>query len=442
MNDTMIDPPGADSAPPPPPPPGSSNPFVGYRRSSTDRWFAGVAGGLARQFGIDVRIVRLVGIGLAIAGIGVPAYLLAWLVLPADDRPSVAEEKGWNRTTVAVIGLLIVIVGFSVGGGVGDHPGRVIPWLIVAFGVWLVVRPHDHRAPLFGPPRPFDAPHGAVFDTDSTRAATVDPTIEQPASNFAPTAPSTSIAAPAPRWRGTPRPRPFLTPLALAVAVIVAGTALLVGHGRWTHPGTVGAFALLAFGAALVCSAFVGRARGLIAIGVLIAVPVMIGTAVDGRWGDWRSEWTSTPRSSDTLQDRYQRGFGESRLDLSNIELGAGESRTVDFEQLAGDVTIVMPPNATVDIDAKVAAGDIVIESTSGSRIERSGTDSSMNRTVVTGDGSTHLTLDLHLWAGRLRVLKTTESAAESPAPSVTTPVAPIPSIPTPSIPTTLEGPR
>lgn len=426
MNDTMIDPPGAESAPPPPPPPGSSNPFVGYRRSSSDRWLAGVAGGLARQFGIDVRIVRLVGIALAIAGIGVPAYLLAWLVLPADDRPSVAEEKGWNHMTVVVIGLLIVVVTLSLAGGVGDHPARVVPWLIVAFGVWLVVRPHDQRTPAFGPPRPVGA------------QVPPEPTIEQSASNFAPTgqpvAPLTS--------RRAARPRPFLTPLTLAVAVIVAGIALLVGHGRWTHPGMVGAIALLAFGAALVCSAFVGRARGLIALGVLIAVPVMIGTAVDGRWGDWRSEWTSTPSSVNAVQNRYQRGFGESRLDLSNIALGVGDSRTIDFEQLAGDVTIVMPRNITVDVAAEVAAGNIVVESTSGATVERSGTDSMVNRTVVTGDGSGHLTLDLHLWAGRLRVLRATEPVAEVPGPSETTTIAPTPPAPPIPTPTTVGGTR
>lgn len=65
---------------------------------------------------------------------------------------------------------------------------------------------------------------------------------------------------------------------------------MLVGHGTWTRPGMVGAIALLTFGVALVCSAFVGRARGLIAIGAIIAVPVLIGTAIDGRWGDWRSD--------------------------------------------------------------------------------------------------------------------------------------------------------
>jgi phage shock protein C len=59
---------------------------------------AGVAGGLAEYFGIDVTLVR-VGWVLAVVlgGFGVLAYLILWLVLPEEGSPSsavrIAEER-------------------------------------------------------------------------------------------------------------------------------------------------------------------------------------------------------------------------------------------------------------------------------------------------------------------------------------------------------------
>ena len=51
--------------------------------STTDKKIAGVCGGLAAYFGIDVTWVRIAWILFAIfAGSGVVAYLIAWLLIP------------------------------------------------------------------------------------------------------------------------------------------------------------------------------------------------------------------------------------------------------------------------------------------------------------------------------------------------------------------------
>ena len=54
---------------------------------------AGVAGGIAEHFGLDVTLVRVVIGGLAIAGIGVPLYIAGWLLLPEEGQDhSLADE--------------------------------------------------------------------------------------------------------------------------------------------------------------------------------------------------------------------------------------------------------------------------------------------------------------------------------------------------------------
>ena len=56
------------------------------RRSRTDKMVAGVCGGLAKYFGLDSTILRLVFVLLLIfAGTGVLLYLIMWLVVPYES---------------------------------------------------------------------------------------------------------------------------------------------------------------------------------------------------------------------------------------------------------------------------------------------------------------------------------------------------------------------
>jgi phage shock protein PspC (stress-responsive transcriptional regulator) len=63
------------------------------RRSRSDRWLGGVCSGLAQQLGVSATVVRVVVAVLAlVAGSGVAAYLLAWLLLPNEDGRILAED--------------------------------------------------------------------------------------------------------------------------------------------------------------------------------------------------------------------------------------------------------------------------------------------------------------------------------------------------------------
>lgn len=57
------------------------------RRSGDDRILAGVAGGIARYLDVDVLLVRVIIAALALlTGAGVPLYVAAWLLVPADGE--------------------------------------------------------------------------------------------------------------------------------------------------------------------------------------------------------------------------------------------------------------------------------------------------------------------------------------------------------------------
>ena len=67
-------------------------------RSKSDRVIAGVAGGVARRFGLTSTLVRLAWVAsVFFGGFGIAAYLLLWVALPKDapERPAIriVEER-------------------------------------------------------------------------------------------------------------------------------------------------------------------------------------------------------------------------------------------------------------------------------------------------------------------------------------------------------------
>jgi phage shock protein PspC (stress-responsive transcriptional regulator) len=64
-------------------------------RSRTDRWIAGVCGGLGDYFGVDANAVRLAFVVLAFwQGIGLVLYLLMVIILPEEPVRELALEQG------------------------------------------------------------------------------------------------------------------------------------------------------------------------------------------------------------------------------------------------------------------------------------------------------------------------------------------------------------
>lgn len=56
-----------------------------FRRSRTDRWLAGVCGGIGRATGVESWVWRLVFVLLFVwGGIGLFLYLLLWIFVPSD----------------------------------------------------------------------------------------------------------------------------------------------------------------------------------------------------------------------------------------------------------------------------------------------------------------------------------------------------------------------
>ena len=116
-------------------------------RSRTDRVIAGVCGGVGTRLGIDATIVRIAFVALALAWVGVPLYLVGWILLPQAAAPADGTERADAalpaRTAARrAAGMALIVVGTVL---LVRHLGVALPdtviWpaLCVAFGLGIVV---------------------------------------------------------------------------------------------------------------------------------------------------------------------------------------------------------------------------------------------------------------------------------------------------------------
>ena len=67
-------------------------------RSRSDKVIGGVCGGMAKYFGIDQVWMRLIAVVLVfVDGIGVLAYIVAWIIVPYEPIKGVVEVKAKRK---------------------------------------------------------------------------------------------------------------------------------------------------------------------------------------------------------------------------------------------------------------------------------------------------------------------------------------------------------
>ena len=113
-------------------------------RSTSDRAIAGVCGGLAHYFNLDVALVRILFFVFALAGgASVLLYVVLWIAVPADSgTPPVAAVRSGGSETLATILIAIGGVWLLANVGVFDLVQWRYAWplLLIAFGVILLAR--------------------------------------------------------------------------------------------------------------------------------------------------------------------------------------------------------------------------------------------------------------------------------------------------------------
>ncbi|HET6729600.1 MAG TPA: PspC domain-containing protein [Jiangellaceae bacterium] len=199
-----------------------------------------------------------------------------------------------------------------------------------------------------------------------------------------------------------PPHRSALGPLTVSAAAVTVGAmAVADAVGASILPATYVAAALGVVGLGLLLGAWWGRSRGLIVLGVLLALALVPAVVVDR--ADLRGErFSIAPTTLSAIPTGTQdHGVGSVRYDLSQVAFADGESASLAIDQGVGELLVIVPPDVDVDVNADLGVGEIrTFEGESGGmgqerRITDLGTD---------GRGGGDLRLDLDLGIGSIEV--------------------------------------
>jgi phage shock protein PspC (stress-responsive transcriptional regulator) len=364
------------------------------RRRASDRVIGGVAGGIADYLNVDPLLIRAAFVGLMIFGAaGLFIYLVVWLVVPVEgSEESVLEAAlqrvGIRRSSIGtlgwlVLGLVAAIVFFqmqAMTAPYGYYPSFIDPRFLIALVVIVSGIMFMRRA-------------AAREDPAAVASATTAPAV--PAERV----PARHVRIRKPRER-SPLPLYTIGALLLVFGLVAAADGLTETE---ILPGIYAGAVLSTIGIGLVVGAWWGRARWLIAAGILL-VPIAIVASVitaplQGGWGD---HWTA-PSSAAELHDEYRLAGGRLTLDLRDLPRSAADRRITASVGI-GQLVVIAPPLAGLDIRAEVGAGGTWILGA----YEGPGTEIEGLR-LAGGSAGTY-TLDLEVGIGEVMVERMPES--------------------------------
>jgi phage shock protein PspC (stress-responsive transcriptional regulator) len=425
-----------DTSSTPPPPTGSphgATPPRRVRRDTTEGMIGGVAAGLARHLEVDVVWVRLAFVLTAIlaSGLGLIAYLAAWVIIPAGDDRGAGSTTGASTigrapdgvggarfwVGVGLIGLGSIVLLDRLLGPLQARLGWLAPSQLLVPLALIVI-----GALLWRSSRGDIAFDGAAIERNVERfaerveheaeAATerierwVDdggtvPGLQPQNVNPAPSSPSR------------------LTPATLGLALVAAGSIWLLS-GLGVSGATLTralAAALLVVGSGLVISAFVGRGRGLIGAGLVLAPIVLIATLAGQSHVGMRAlsvedgvivmqpDGLVEERPTDlaATQDTYSFGVGSVVLDLRALdaaELAAAGTTRVSVEFGVGDLLVLLPDGVTVIVSVELGIGQVDLAGRTSGGLGVNAT----RILVATDEDAGTLVLDIEQGIGRVRV--------------------------------------
>lgn len=349
------------------------------RRRSDDRVIGGVASGLGDYFNVDPLLIRIGFVGLMVfGGMGIFLYVAAWLLVPDDGTgESIAQRVlgraglggGFLAAVLIVVGAIVLLnVLSNVASDSGVVPAMVFALLVIVVGVAILRRGEPDTA----------APAA------TTPGATADP---------AALAPPTRVVV-----RRPPRPRSPLGWYVIGAILVGVGLLAVVATLLDTDipPGHYFGLALGVLGIGLIVGTWWGHARGLILLGILL-VPFayaasLIDVPIEGGWGSQ----VFSPTTVQELRDEYRLVGGEIILDLTQID-GAREPVEVAASVAMGQIFVLLPDDAGLEVDAAVGAGTMLIL---GAHREGTGIE---ERYAIEGEGP-QFALNLEAGLGEVRV--------------------------------------
>ncbi len=265
--------------------------------------------------------------------------------------------SGIDTTTALAVGLLVLAVMFGIAGP--DGGGVLVPLAMIAGGIWLLSQREPSPAGGDASMAFTDgagAPAAAGTTTPFRADEPASPQWDTPAAGWSwPEADSTPTPPPEPR-----RPA-IVTRLTLSLLALLAAGAIAANELDLfdvTVPAVL-AIALVGVGVGAITSAFIGRGRGLIPIGLLLAVAFAGAATAQPLIEDGTGERSYAPLTPSDVRDEYTLGIGELDVDLSGLDIPAGTVVETTIDLGIGSAEVLVPADVTVVVDGDVGIGEI-----------------------------------------------------------------------------------
>lgn len=367
-------------------------------RSSSDKIVAGVAGGLGRYFGVDPIVFRIAFVALTLAGgTGVALYAAGWLLMPEDNGGEsvlgrALRPDGHRRPIVGIVLIGLVFIMLADSFRFGRHDGPLFPIALIAIGLAILWTRNGGSHGGAGWSR--TSAHAPA--DPAAAAATDEPLWVPPAETMTMTAPSPAVRA---------GRVPSLTGVVAGALVVAGGLVALMNATGVVHVSLRGFLGggLLVTGAALLLSIWRGGTRGLVAVGLVLAMALVMTTLADRplHGGIGNRAWR--PASTSELRRQYRVGIGNMTLDLRDVRLAEGVSH-VRASVGIGELRVIAPAGVDVRVTGRAGMGNVELfgEQRDGVSVEQTDTD---HASVGTAAGL--LELDLRTGIGDVRVDRT-----------------------------------
>ncbi len=138
---------------------------------------------------------------------------------------------------------------------------------------------------------------------------------------------------------------------------------------------------------------------GLVLCSVIAAVSVTLGSGSSLRGGLGQS--TFAPATVSAVAKEYRLGVGSLDVDLSGVTFPA-RGRAVELSVGIGRLTVDVPDNAIVNVDAHAGVGQVEVFGESGQDVQLQ----SLPRGGGNGPGTPRLTLQAHVGMGSIQVIR------------------------------------
>ncbi|MEX1124658.1 MAG: PspC domain-containing protein [Acidimicrobiia bacterium] len=341
-------------------------------RPNEGRVLAGVAQGLANRFDTAPWVVRAVFILLAFAGgAGVALYAAGWFLIRAEDETESAAERvfsgattsrSWIGIGLVFLAALILLDNFTfLSGGVIWAVGLLIVGLLLYTGDLprLINRSGEQADDKEGVQQ--------MTTTDTRVSTTETPTqTTTPASGgtvgggVPPTPTSTPPILPPAAHK--PREHSFLGRLTVGFMLLGVGVLALLdnipGMAIEPEPRHYMALAVTILGIGLLVGAFVGRARWLILVGVIMVPTMLFSPVFEYEWTSENFDRAIEPVSFTELADSYSLELGNLYIDLRELPWD-GETIDLNVSVDAGNVEIRLPEGVGLTGSAEVSLGRV-----------------------------------------------------------------------------------